>query len=286
MVLHVEEGEPLELTAAARRPESPRRFAVAATGFVLAAAAVVTLCSRSADAPPDVLSVGRYSSQETKRAAHARLRQLGRTQMLTPTPLKNRAVAEADSAKAEQFAERIAALPTLLGGSASAEPSSVLNSDAGRSPVKTPNADARASLQVKCSLHSSDLRVLLSSPPSYQGALGDLIVKGNALPAEQNDKDNEMLKGQLARLHLSHPARTERGASGVPLSHLPGKFSQTGCASCMVEEPHGTALQLQFFADLDRVTAGVDMKPWMIKLFRDGTQSQQVFLLRWRIRGI
>lgn len=62
----------------------------------------------------------------------------------------------------------------------------------------------------------------LTSLSICQGALGDLIVKGNALPEEQNNEDNEVLKGQLSRLHLR--AQTQQGAlgSGVALSHLPG----------------------------------------------------------------
>ena len=139
-----------ELTAAARRPESARRFAVAAVGVFLAAAAIVTLSSRGegGDSREDVvLAVRRDSGADQKRAAHARLRRLGRTQMLTPMSLKNRAVAEADFAKQEQFAERIAALPEL-GGSAQAAAAAAVQSDASKSEVQVSHADARASLQV------------------------------------------------------------------------------------------------------------------------------------------
>ena len=62
----------------------------------------------------------------------------------------------------------------------------------------------------------------LTSLSICQGALGDLIVKGNALPEEQNNEDNEVLKGQLSRLHLR--AQTQQGdlGSNVALLHLPG----------------------------------------------------------------
>jgi hypothetical protein len=127
--------EPFE-PAARRRPQTRRPWAAAATGLLLAAASVIALSRSGSDVSEHSMGLAEVGAGRQQAA-------LGRTQMLTPTPLKNRAEAEAESAKAEQFAERIAALPAL-GGSARA----VLRNGASESEHRAPRADARKSLQV------------------------------------------------------------------------------------------------------------------------------------------
>ena len=127
--------EPFE-PAARRRPQTRRPWAAAATGLLLAAASVIALSCSGSDVSEHSMGLAEVGTGRQQAA-------LGRTQMLTPTPLKNRAEAEAESAKAEQFAERIAALPAL-GGSARA----VLRNGASESEHRAPRADARKSLQV------------------------------------------------------------------------------------------------------------------------------------------
>jgi len=130
--------EPFE-PAARRRPQTRRPWAAAATGLLLAAASVIALSRAGSDVSEHSMGLAEVGAGRQQAAQAA----LGRTQMLTPTPLKNRAEAEAESAKAEQFAERIAALPAL-GGSARA----VLRNGASESEHRAPRADARKSLQV------------------------------------------------------------------------------------------------------------------------------------------